>query len=699
MMKWPCAGFALSSLVLLSPAPLPAEEVRQLQASFADYSGARLVFDAADLPEGRYHDIMLPLPEGRRIAAARIAVREVQKLPPGYLGAIGLKAVGLFAVCASRDGDGFRPYDASIKGYRYYGIWNGHDAIAAAFYTEGQLPLTFHHEVFHHVDATDHGRTDAARLYRDARFSDMLAGKNAYPAAWLDDNDLAALRRLDAGGVLEGAVSDYARKNVGEDKAETARYLMSHLPGALSQVATRPQMPGSQRLLHVLHKYAEAPAENGPGMDWFVNVALGRRSAPARSAAVTDTPPSPADIVGRLQKLAAAAKVNEEAARAALREAEKLTPAQLSAMNAAVASRAAARLVERLVRAIIHPRDGDRVFDVRGAEDAQGVNYVLRRDVREIGHSTACLRKISALAPATAEEIAVAQLKVLRLLARYERFIAAHWHVTDGTLEVFRAARDQIFGALPPAQAAAVKEKTGLTWTRLGERITAAGSLEAMAETTKPPHNPYLPKVDAAIANPGLREVIRRVQPACVRLGNGSGVNIAPEGFILTAGHCTSGVGSKISLSFPDGRAFTAVCTAFNAYLDLAICTIAGAHDLPFAPVAAEAPEVGDWVVCIGQPGGSTPRGKATGYKPFHVSTGHIRGFMDDPLGDQRLGRTKHDAWTYWGHSGSPLFNHEGAIVALHNSWDSTTAMRHAVTHQAIRHFLRREIVPFTVAK
>ncbi len=58
-------------------------------------------------------------------------------------------------------------------------------------------------------------------------------------------------------------------------------------------------------------------------------------------------------------------------------------------------------------------------------------------------------------------------------------------------------------------------------------------------------------------------------------------------------------------------------------------------------------------------------------------------------LGPQALGRAKHDAWTYWGHSGSPLFDARGRIVAMHNSWDPETAMRHAVTHEAIVHFLR----------
>ena len=94
----------------------------------------------------------------------------------------------------------------------------------------------------------------------------------------------------------------------------------------------------------------------------------------------------------------------------------------------------------------------------------------------------------------------------------------------------------------------------------------------------------------------------------------------------------------------------------------------------------------------VGQPGTRTPGGEPTGYQPFHVSVGQIRGFLDDRNGDQGLGRTKHDAWTYWGHSGSPLFDAQGDIVALHNSWDSETAMRHAVTWEAITAFIAGQL-------
>ncbi len=150
---------------------------------------------------------------------------------------------------------------------------------------------------------------------------------------------------------------------------------------------------------------------------------------------------------------------------------------------------------------------------------------------------------------------------------------------------------------------------------------------------------------------------------------------------------------------FPNGREYVGTCSAIDQRLDLAVLTLSTTDKLPFAPLAKAPPETGTKVVCIGQPGAWTPKGKPTGYGAFHVSAGSIRGFLDDPLGDQTLGRTKHDAWTYWGHSGSPLFNEAGQIVAMHNSWDSTTAMRHAVTYQAIIDFLKREKIAYTAGQ
>jgi hypothetical protein len=255
----------------------PHKESRaQLQKAFADYSGGQLVFAVKDLPEGAYHDAMPPLDENGQLRAARIALREIRKLPPRYLAKMRLKTVGIFAACVSNQGDGFRPYEEQLKGYRYFGIYNGTNALAAAYYSDAQLPTTLHHEIFHHVDATLRGETKhTVNFVRDERFKAALSGEEPYRALRISDADLAALKKLSKGYVLEKSVSKYAEKSVGEDKAETARHLMTALPDALVQMATRPELEGSQRMLHVLHKYRQA-IPDGPGVEWFVSVALGR---------------------------------------------------------------------------------------------------------------------------------------------------------------------------------------------------------------------------------------------------------------------------------------------------------------------------------------------------------------------------------------------------------------------------------------
>jgi hypothetical protein len=708
------SAIILGLAVLVPVRAASPDPVRELQNAFEEYSGARLVFSAEDLPAGHYHDAMPSLsPNGQR-RAAEIAVREIHKLPAGYLHAIGLQAVGIFQACVSLDGDGFRPYDEKLKGYRYYGIWNGKNALAAAFYSEQQLPLTLHHEIFHHVDSTLHARTDVdANLRHDERYQAIAAGKRPYEAAAVAADDLRALQKVSRGAVLETLVSEYARKNPGEDKAETARYLMSNLPDALVQVATRPELPGSQRLLHVLHKYEQAPASDGPALAWFVNVALGRQATAKAEAPPVPAPAEPpATAKGVAATLRALAErtgaLPDDDARALLDQAEALAAGKLDAGEARDLARAAAAVTVQLLRQRIQPRDGERAFTIWGKEDADGVNRTLRADLAAFGRDVVRLKQIAAGIEAD-RAVAALEMQDLRLLARYYRFIAGNWSVSGETRRLFEQDRADLVTALPAEQGEELRNATALEWTALAESISPEGRLlpaapapaprRAAPEPAPEANNPYLAKVDAEVKDPRVRAAIRRVQPACVRINGASGVNIAARGLVLTAAHVAERLGAKMTATFPDGQTYKAVCTAFDSNLDLAVCTLDTSDRLPFAALSASAPEVGDRVVCIGQPGRYTPEGKPTGYQPFTVSVGSIRGFVGDPLGNQSLGRTKHDAWTYWGHSGSPLFNEAGQVVGLHNSWDSKTAMRHAVTYQAIVHFLREAKIDFTTGE
>lgn len=308
------------------------------------------------------------------------------------------------------------------------------------------------------------------------------------------------------------------------------------------------------------------------------------------------------------------------------------------------------------VRALQQRVAPDGAFVVWGAGGSGG-NTTLRDDVARFGAVAAQVGAVATRLRTPAADRAAAAARLRALLVRYHDFIAARWPISATTERAFADAQREIDRALAAPAAA--------------------------------PSNRYLAKVDAAIADPAWRAAIRAVQPAVVKLGGGSGVNLDPRGTILTAAHVVDAVGTRVTVRFPDGREYAGTCTHLDDELDLAIVSLRGARDLPAAALAAAAPRRGDDVVAIGQPGTRTPDGEATGYQPWHVSVGTLRGFRAGArTGEQHLGRAKHDAWTYWGHSGSPLFDRAGAIVALHNSWDSKTAMRHAVTWEAMVAFL-----------
>lgn len=223
-------------------------------AKFTQCTGAEIVFSRDDLPPGKYHDILKPLVDAQKLSAIETCIEESRLYPPRFFEKVGLKKIGVFAVCASKTTtDQHREYDKELGGYRYYGVYNGTDAIAASFYSEGQLSLTLHHEIFHHVDSTVDGVTEKWQLSGDdAFYQAAISGVRPYKAPSIPLADLKRLRSKRIGTVLKDAVSEYAAKNSREDQAETARHMLSMLASSLVQTVDQPELPGSQRILHVL---------------------------------------------------------------------------------------------------------------------------------------------------------------------------------------------------------------------------------------------------------------------------------------------------------------------------------------------------------------------------------------------------------------------------------------------------------------
>lgn len=175
---------------------------------------------------------------------------------------------------------------------------------------------------------------------------------------------------------------------------------------------------------------------------------------------------------------------------------------------------------------------------------------------------------------------------------------------------------------------------------------------------------------------------ISAVHGASVKVGGGSGVNLAPSGLILTAYHVVDhDVKGGHGVLLSDGRTLGARVIAYDAKQDLALLKVEGRHnDLPFAPLAKAQPKIGQRVIIVGHPA------KESGRAYWNTSAGKVLGYV--PMQGTR-GDFAYDAWTYWGHSGSPVFNELGQVVGIHNSWDPSNAWRHGLSHQRVMSFLR----------
>ena len=199
----------------------------------------------------------------------------------------------------------------------------------------------------------------------------------------------------------------------------------------------------------------------------------------------------------------------------------------------------------------------------------------------------------------------------------------------------------------------------------------------------------------------------------------GTAVCIDPQGFVLTCAHCVDSEPEQETtdrswLLFYNGMAAQTKCVALDSKRDLALLQIIAIEAEPFdknapvsqdsdatigarfcaVPLSTRSPPANTPIFCIGQPGRddleSTVTRKTT-YNLVEVSHGRFRGLIPgaDPQDNSEIGSLKHNAWTYWGHSGAPLLReNNGSLIGLHSSWDDQTAMRHGVPLVAIREFL-----------
>jgi len=220
------------------------------------------------------------------------------------------------------------------------------------------------------------------------------------------------------------------------------------------------------------------------------------------------------------------------------------------------------------------------------------------------------------------------------------------------------------------------------------------------------------------------KDLIQKIKSSCLCQVSdffGSAVCINEKGYILTCAHAAPPFeddNTKESLYiFPSGQIIKAITIDKDEKIDLALLKISEVYQnkkfikinenkgkknlykFPYAKInKAENglnPKKNEKIFCIGNPGFTMIDDDGylehNEYKPFWISFGKIKGYLRDQIYCKNdLGPLIHNCWTYWGHSGAPLFNYEGELIGMHNSWNEKNADRHGNSLLGIIKFLEK---------
>ena len=139
--------------------------------------------------------------------------------------------------------------------------------------------------------------------------------------------------------------------------------------------------------------------------------------------------------------------------------------------------------------------------------------------------------------------------------------------------------------------------------------------------------------------------------------GEGSGFFITADGYAVTNNHVIDHAKS-VQVTTDDGTVYTAKVVGTDPKTDLALIKVDGNKNFPFVKFADHAPQVGDWVVAVGNPfglGGTvtagivSARGRDIGAGPY-----------DDYL--------QIDAPINKGNSGGPAFDVNGNVIGVNTA-------------------------------
>jgi len=149
----------------------------------------------------------------------------------------------------------------------------------------------------------------------------------------------------------------------------------------------------------------------------------------------------------------------------------------------------------------------------------------------------------------------------------------------------------------------------------------------------------------------------QRAAPRQTIVGQGSGFFISADGYAVTNNHVVDHA-TSVQVTTADGTSYKARVVGTDPKTDLALIKVDGANDFPFVQFADHAPQVGDWVIAVGNPfglGGTVTAG---------IVSASSRDIGSGPYDDY----IQIDAPINKGNSGGPAFDVEGKVIGINTA-------------------------------
>jgi serine protease Do len=140
-------------------------------------------------------------------------------------------------------------------------------------------------------------------------------------------------------------------------------------------------------------------------------------------------------------------------------------------------------------------------------------------------------------------------------------------------------------------------------------------------------------------------------------VGEDSGFFISPDGYAVTNNHVVDHAKS-VQVTTDDGTIYTAKVVGTDPKTDLAVIKVDGKNDFPYVKFADQSPQVGDWVVAVGNPfglGGTVTAG---------IVSARGRDIGAGPYDDY----VQIDAPINKGNSGGPAFDVNGNVIGVNTA-------------------------------